>query len=59
MGPTEQLKAEHQGIKLMLSILGKVCVKLKFINELNQEHFNQMLGFLKIFVDKCHHGKDF
>ena len=27
MKPTVQLKAEHEGIKLMLKILGKVCAK--------------------------------
>jgi hemerythrin-like domain-containing protein len=55
MKPTEQLKAEHEGIKLMLKILDKVCAKPE---EINQKHFTEMLGFLKIFVDKCHHGKE-
>lgn len=58
MKPTEQLKAEHEGIKLMLKILHKVCNKLKSTQEVNQEHFTKMLEFLKIFVDKCHHGKE-
>ena len=58
MKPTEQLKAEHEGIKLMLKILDKVCDKLKSTQELNQERFTKMLEFLKIFVDKCHHGKE-
>lgn len=55
MKPTEQLKAEHEGVKLMLRILGKVCAKP---DEINQEHFAKMLEFLKVFVDKCHHGKE-
>jgi len=55
MKPTEQLKAEHEGIKLMLRILDKVCAKP---DEINQEHFTKMLEFLKVFVDKCHHGKE-
>lgn len=55
MKPTEQLKAEHEDIKLMLKILDKVCAKPK---EINQEHFTKMLEFFKVFVDKCHHGKE-
>lgn len=55
MKPTEQLKAEHEGVKLMLRILGKVCAKPE---EINQEHFTKILEFLKVFVDKCHHGKE-
>jgi len=58
MKPTEQLKAEHEGVKLMLRILDKVCDKIKSTQELNQEHFTKMLEFLKVFVDKCHHGKE-
>ena len=52
---TEQLKAEHEGVKLMLRILDKVCNKP---DEINQEHFVKMLEFLKVFVDKCHHSKE-
>jgi hemerythrin-like domain-containing protein len=55
MKPTEQLKAEHEGVKLMLMILNKVCANP---DEINQEHFTKILEFLKIFVDKCHHGKE-
>lgn len=55
MVPTEQLKTEHEGIKLMLKIPDKVCSKPE---EINHEHFAKMLEFLKVFVDKCHHGKE-
>ena len=55
MKPTKQLKAEHEGVKLMLGILEKVCANP---DEINQEHFTKILEFLKVFVDKCHHGKE-
>lgn len=58
MKPTEQLKAEHEGIKIMLKILDKICVSLEAGRKLNIEHFDKILDFLKIFVDKCHHGKE-
>jgi hemerythrin-like domain-containing protein len=58
MTPIEQLKAEHEGIKLMLKIMDRVCNRLKSKKELNQEHFIKILEFLNIFIDKCHHGKE-
>jgi hemerythrin-like domain-containing protein len=54
MKPTEQLKAEHEGIKLMLKILDSVCDKLKSTQELNQDHFTKILESLRvIFLEAC------
>lgn len=58
MKPTEQLREEHEGIKLMLKIMDSVCGKFISARELNHEHFTKILEFLKVFVDKCHHGKE-
>jgi len=58
MKPTEELKAEHESIKLMLNILDNVSDKLKSAQEVDRDNFTKMLEFLKIFVDKCHHGKE-
>lgn len=58
MRPMEQLKEEHEGIKLILKIMDKISDKLKSAQELNQAHFTKILEFLKIFVDQCHHGKE-
>ena len=58
MFTTEQLKEEHAGIKLMLDILAKVCNRLESGESVDQRHLDQILEFLKVFVDKCHHGKE-
>jgi hemerythrin-like domain-containing protein len=58
MKPTEQLKEEHQAIKLMLRISERVCEKLESGEEVNPEHLEQMIEFIKVFADKCHHGKE-
>ncbi|MBM3254196.1 MAG: hemerythrin, partial [Candidatus Omnitrophica bacterium] len=58
MKATEVLKAEHEGIKLMLRILDKVYDKLNSTKELNRENFINILEFLKVFADKCHRGKE-
>lgn len=58
MTPTEQLKEEHKGIKVMLEILGEVCNRLESGKEVDPRHLLQILEFLKVFVDKCHHAKE-
>jgi len=54
----QQLKDEHEGVKVMLSILGQVCQQWEAVGHLNKEHFEGILEFLRVFVDKCHHGKE-
>jgi hemerythrin-like domain-containing protein len=56
--PTEQLKQEHNAIKLMLKILMKCCDKLESGESVNPEDLEQMLDFIKVFVDRCHHAKE-
>jgi len=58
MTATEQLKAEHKGIKLMLRIIEKMCERLKSGGSVEPEHLEQVLEFLKVFADKCHHAKE-
>lgn len=58
MTPTDQLKQEHQGIELMLKILDKVCLKLESREKVETEHLERILEFIRVFADKCHHGKE-
>ncbi len=58
MKAVEQLKKEHENIKLMLNILNKIYDKLQYRRELNQEHFSKIIEFSEVFVEKCHHGKE-
>lgn len=58
MKATQQLKEEHQGVLLALSILEKINKKLKKGEKVNPEHLEQLLDFIRVFVDKCHHGKE-
>lgn len=58
MKATQQLKDEHEGISIMLNILEHLYRQLNATGSLNKEHFEGILEFLKIFVDKCHHGKE-
>ncbi|MBI4302222.1 MAG: hemerythrin domain-containing protein [Chloroflexi bacterium] len=58
MTPTEQLKNEHEDIKTMLSIMKGVCKKLSSGEEVNPDHLEQILDFLKTFLDSVHHSKE-
>lgn len=56
--PTEQLKEEHSGIKLMLQILSKICEQSNSAGALPCTELEQILEFFTVFVDRCHHGKE-
>ncbi len=58
MTPAEQLREEHQGILLMLRILEKVVSKLEEKERVDPAHLERIVEFLRVFADKCHHGKE-
>ncbi len=58
MKPTEELRAEHEGIVLILDVLEKISENITSGEAVQMEHIKQILDFLQVFVDKCHHGKE-
>jgi len=58
MKAIRELKDEHGGVKVMLAILGKVCDRLEAGQRVDPKHLEEILEFLKVFVDKCHHAKE-
>ena len=58
MKATNDLRDEHGGIKVMLDILGKVCDRLEAGRPVARKHLEEILEFLTVFVDKCHHAKE-
>jgi hemerythrin-like domain-containing protein len=56
--PTDVLKDEHSGIQVMLSILEKVSDRLEAGGEVDPRHLEEILEFLQVFVDTCHHAKE-
>lgn len=58
MKPTEDLKKEHEAIKLMLRILEEVSKRLEAGTKVNAEHLDSILEFIQVFADRCHHGKE-
>ncbi|HNW69283.1 MAG TPA: hemerythrin domain-containing protein [Bacteroidales bacterium] len=58
MKATQQLKDEHEGIKLMLRIMEKISIDLTVGKELNCDHYEKIIEFLQGFADRCHHAKE-
>lgn len=58
MKPTDVLKEEHKAIKLMLRVLDVVCNRLESGERVDHEDFEKILKFIRIFADRCHHGKE-
>jgi hemerythrin-like domain-containing protein len=54
MKVSEDLHNEPEGVLLSLKILEKICA----IDRLPIQPVEQLLEFFRIFVDKCHHGKE-
>jgi hemerythrin-like domain-containing protein len=59
MKPIEDLKMEHEAVKITLRILDCICMEAEKSGELaNPEHSEQLIEFFTTFVDRCHHGKE-
>ncbi len=58
MRPTEELKQEHSGIARILEVVEKLCEKITGGESVPIVHIRQIIEFLQVFVDKCHHGKE-
>ncbi|MDP3888755.1 MAG: hemerythrin domain-containing protein [bacterium] len=58
MTATEQLKQEHEAILLMLQILEEISERLKNKKEVDLNDLKKILEFIRVFSDKCHHGKE-
>ena len=58
MSVIEELKAEHEAVLLTIRILDQITDKLEAGQAIDVRHLDQILEFLQVFVDKCHHGKE-
>ena len=58
MKPIEDLKAEHEGILLMLDVLERMSERIAAGKSVPTDHLKQVLDFLQVFADQCHHGKE-
>ena len=59
MNPIDELKQEHEGIKLSLEILSRIARNMQRNVEPGAvEDMGRLIEFFTVFVDTCHHGKE-
>jgi len=55
---SEDLTKEHEGILFGLRILERMAELIRSKAEVDKADLTQMIDFLRLFADKCHHGKE-
>lgn len=55
---TDSLRKEHELIKQMLDVIEIIIKKLEKGSVVDFNDLEQIINFITIFTDKCHHGKE-
>jgi len=55
---SKDLKQEHDAILIALDVIEKMRYLAHENKNIDYSDIKDMIGFLKIFADKCHHGKE-
>jgi hemerythrin-like domain-containing protein len=55
---SEDLRNEHEGILFGLRILDRMTEFIRDGEEVDRADLTEMVDFLRLFADKCHHGKE-
>ena len=58
MNPITELKHEHEAVRIALAILSVMADTATSEARLDDEAAYELLEFLRIFVDRCHHSKE-
>ena len=56
--PTDILEAEHRVIQKMVGAMAVIAEALEAGREADTETLRGVVEFMRIFADKCHHGKE-
>ena len=55
---SQDLIQEHKAILIALNVLEKMHERVQNDKEIDCEDIEEIIEFLKVFADKCHHGKE-
>ena len=55
---SQELMHEHEAILVALAIIEKIARLAQAGTEVSVPDIEKLMDFLKIFADKCHHGKE-
>jgi hemerythrin-like domain-containing protein len=55
---TQQLRDEHEGIKVAIAVLDRLAGDLEAGRAVEVDDLDNLVDFIKTFADRCHHGKE-
>lgn len=55
---SQDLIHEHKAILIALNVIEKMYERIQNDKEVNYKDIEDIIEFLKVFADKCHHGKE-
>lgn len=55
---SEDLMHEHDAILFSLKVLEEICSRIELRKDVLVKDITDLIDFLKLFADKCHHGKE-
>jgi hemerythrin-like domain-containing protein len=55
---SQDLIREHKTILIALNVIEKMYERVQNNNEVDIKDIEDIIEFLKVFADKCHHGKE-
>ncbi|MDY9921058.1 MAG: hemerythrin domain-containing protein [Synergistota bacterium] len=58
MKATDTLRTEHLAVSLMLEIMEAISVRITAGQSVQRQDLDNMIDFLSVFVDQCHHAKE-
>lgn len=58
MKASDDLRHEHEAILFSLKIIEEICRILDSGGDVPVEDISDLIEFLKVFADRCHHGKE-
>jgi hemerythrin-like domain-containing protein len=58
MMPIGPLMIEHRLIEKMIDVIKKERDRIKVLQEINPPFITTLVDFIRIYADRCHHGKE-
>src|SRR3990172_3977597 len=56
--PIDALMQEHRLIERMISQMQKELARMEETNDVNSKFVDVTVDFIKVYADRCHHGKE-
>ncbi len=56
--PSQDLMQEHEVILIALNVIEEISERVRLDKEVEYKDIKEMIRFLRVFADDCHHGKE-